>query len=210
MQTRLLHDSIWSIASRLEYALRGSCGRHTDSNMKAYASSARTLHAVSLIQQSCKNPAPILWVNYMRPCSTGEQWRRCAAGLCSVLIISDHCCCWCLHPGSITRSVLQGTLTARRKAQHLIRTDEARHKLFTEMVARYKLREGGYTRIMRTQIRRSDGAQLAYIECALLPLLMEAFSPALKPGGLVGFKGLLNNNCPYNHWSSARNPRFQM
>jgi len=58
----------------------------------------------------------------------------------------------------------QGTLTARRKAQHLIRTDEARHKLFTEMVERYKSREGGYTRILRTQIRRSDGAQLAYIE----------------------------------------------
>ena len=47
-----------------------------------------------------------------------------------------------------------------------MRGDGVMHKLFTEFAARYKDREGGYTRILQTRRRPNDCAQMAYIECA--------------------------------------------
>lgn len=57
----------------------------------------------------------------------------------------------------------QGTLHARRQAAAVVRGDEELHKLFTTMAERYRERDGGYTRILRTRIR-NDSAQMAYIE----------------------------------------------
>lgn len=62
---------------------------------------------------------------------------------------------------------MQDTLHARRKAAEIVRGDGVMHKLFTEFAARYKDREGGYTRILQTRRRPNDCAQMAYIECAL-------------------------------------------
>lgn len=38
------------------------------------------------------------------------------------------------------------------------------HKLFGELADRYKERDGGYTRILRTRRRPNDAAQMAFIE----------------------------------------------
>lgn len=59
---------------------------------------------------------------------------------------------------------MQGTLFARRKAEALVRGETVLHKLFTVVAARYKDREGGYTRILRSRIRPADSAQMAFIE----------------------------------------------
>lgn len=61
---------------------------------------------------------------------------------------------------------MQGDIAARRRAQGLLFDERATHKLFTIMAERYKERDGGYTRIMRTRLRGGDVAQMAYIECA--------------------------------------------
>lgn len=58
----------------------------------------------------------------------------------------------------------QGTKQAKISANKIVREDSMLHKLFTTMADRYRSREGGYTRIMRTRQRSNDAAQLAYIE----------------------------------------------
>ncbi|MED6115535.1 hypothetical protein PIB30_091630 [Stylosanthes scabra] len=58
----------------------------------------------------------------------------------------------------------EGSLCAARRAGAFVRGDDVLHKLFTELSYRYKDREGGYTRVLRTRIRVGDAAPLAYIE----------------------------------------------
>ncbi len=58
----------------------------------------------------------------------------------------------------------QGDLHARRKAAAVVRGDDVLQKVFTEMAERYKDRDGGYTRILRTRQRTNDAAHMAYIE----------------------------------------------
>jgi large subunit ribosomal protein L17 len=60
----------------------------------------------------------------------------------------------------------QGDLHARRKAAAVVRGEGVLQKLFGEMAERYRDREGGYTRILRTRRRANDAAHMAYIECA--------------------------------------------
>lgn len=45
-----------------------------------------------------------------------------------------------------------------------MRTDRELHKLFTTLALRYKDREGGYTRVVRTGFREQDAAPMAFIE----------------------------------------------
>ena len=53
----------------------------------------------------------------------------------------------------------------------MVRGDGVLQKLFGEMAERYRDREGGYTRILRTRRRANDAAHMAYIECAAFPSL---------------------------------------
>lgn len=59
---------------------------------------------------------------------------------------------------------LQGTLHARRHAAAVVRGNDVVQKLFGEMADRYRDRDGGYTRILRTRRRPNDAAQMAFIE----------------------------------------------
>lgn len=55
-------------------------------------------------------------------------------------------------------------LHARRRLIAYLPKMGSVRKLLEELVPRYKERQGGYTRIVKTRIRKGDGAQMAQIE----------------------------------------------
>ena len=63
--------------------------------------------------------------------------------------------------------------------------ESAVHKLFTVMADRYRDREGGYTRILRSRIRQGDVAQMAYIE-----YVPKVKSVSAYPASLASWSGL--------------------
>lgn len=56
------------------------------------------------------------------------------------------------------------TLAARRQAASYLFSDEAVAKLFAEVAPKYATRNGGYTRVTKTGIRKGDAAPLATVE----------------------------------------------
>ena len=58
----------------------------------------------------------------------------------------------------------RGDLHARRLAAAQIRQDEAVKKLFDTLGARYKDRQGGYTRVLKAGFRYGDMAPMAIVE----------------------------------------------
>lgn len=57
-----------------------------------------------------------------------------------------------------------GTLHARRQALAYLLDESVVKKLFDEIAPRYQDRAGGYTRIIKKDYRRGDGAPLAVVE----------------------------------------------
>ncbi len=57
-----------------------------------------------------------------------------------------------------------GTLAARRRAFNILQDRDGVKKLFDVLALRFRERNGGYTRIMRTRTRPGDGALMAVIE----------------------------------------------
>ncbi len=58
----------------------------------------------------------------------------------------------------------KGTLAARRLAASRLRRPAAVKRLFETVVPALEGRKGGYTRIVKTGARRSDGAEMAVLE----------------------------------------------
>lgn len=58
----------------------------------------------------------------------------------------------------------KGTLHGRRRAIAILRHVPTVHKLFEELGPEYRDRNGGYTRIVRTGLRRGDAAQMCVFE----------------------------------------------
>ncbi|SMC08932.1 50S ribosomal protein L17 [Nitratiruptor tergarcus] len=57
-----------------------------------------------------------------------------------------------------------GDFNAHREVFAYLQDKEATKKLLNEIAPRYKERNGGYTRIVRTRIRRGDASPMAFIE----------------------------------------------
>ena len=57
-----------------------------------------------------------------------------------------------------------GTLHARRRALQVLRTKESVEKLFNDVAVRFRNRQGGSTRIIKTRRRPGGGAALVAIE----------------------------------------------
>ena len=58
----------------------------------------------------------------------------------------------------------KGDLAAYRQALAFITREDVCKKLFKEIAPSYAERNGGYTRIVRTGVRRGDAAETAIIE----------------------------------------------
>ena len=58
----------------------------------------------------------------------------------------------------------KGDLAAYRQALSFITKEDVANKLFKEIAPEYAERNGGYTRIIRTGVRRGDAAEVAVIE----------------------------------------------
>jgi large subunit ribosomal protein L17 len=59
----------------------------------------------------------------------------------------------------------RGDLHARRQALSALGQDKFTvHKLFVEVAPRYAQRDGGYTRIVKLGPRRSDSAEMVFLE----------------------------------------------
>jgi large subunit ribosomal protein L17 len=58
----------------------------------------------------------------------------------------------------------RGDLHARRQAASFIRERDVVTKLFDELAPRYAKRPGGYTRVLKSRVRRGDAAPLSIVE----------------------------------------------
>ncbi len=58
----------------------------------------------------------------------------------------------------------RGDFNAHRAVFQVLQDKEATKKLLNEIAPQYRERNGGYTRIIKTRIRRGDAAEMAFIE----------------------------------------------
>ncbi len=71
-----------------------------------------------------------------------------------------------------------GSLPARRRALSFLRSKAVVSKLFSDVAARFRDRQGGYTRIIRTRRRVGDAAEMVAMELVARPAIAATSPPA--------------------------------
>ena len=74
-----------------------------------------------------------------------------------------------------------GSLAARREVFTVLQDRTLTKRLFADVAPLFQDRRGGYTRVMRLQTRRGDGAQLALLEFVAHTAVVSPPKPAAKP-----------------------------
>ena len=97
--------------------------------------------------------------------------RALLRNLVTSIILNDRCHTT-ITKAKATRPIVEkmitlgknGSVHARRQALSYLMTPESVDRLFAIVAPRYTTRPGGYSRIVRTGIRKGDSSEMAYIE----------------------------------------------